>query len=68
MGFSLFRRFQHDRAGATLSEYIMLTAAASVLLAFFLSFSATFTIERANVIQRALISPNMSGSLIFEDK
>ena len=68
MGFSLLRRYLHDRSGATITEYVLLTAAASALAAVVLSFSAAFTAERADVIQRLLISPDTTGLFEFKEK
>jgi Flp pilus assembly pilin Flp len=68
MVFSLLRRFLRDQSGTTFAEYLLITAAATVLAAFFLSATATFTAERANIIQRLVISPNSSGTLGFEEK
>jgi Flp pilus assembly pilin Flp len=68
MGFSLLRRFLRDQSGTTFAEYILITAAATVLAAFFLSASATFSVERANIIQRLMTSPGNGDVFGFEDK
>ncbi|MFQ5622288.1 MAG: hypothetical protein ACE5FS_02730 [Paracoccaceae bacterium] len=60
--------FVRDRSAASSAEYVFLTCGIAALAALLISIGGNLTAERARVIERLMLAPDVGGTLEFREK